>query len=249
MPSARPSSRLAAAVKSCRSSAFSIFLASLADERGQLAPGPRSAHWRRSPAAARGRCRLGCSASQSADVVEEIGPPGRGSRTPASGPRAACAGPAARGWSGRCRAPQGELDLAAGDRRPRWSPATASSVWASSKITTSYLGRMLTPSAPQGQVGEEQGVVDDQDLGVAASAAGPGSRSSRVRRALAAHAVAVVAGHFVPDGRQGRKSRSASEPSAVSLRPGVDLPELVELLFVAEQARRPGPGRSPAAAG
>ena len=40
----------------------------------------------------------------------------------------------------------------------------------------------------------------------------------------------------------GRKSRSASEPSAVCLRPGVEPPQLLELLVVAEQAGGPAQG-------
>ena len=87
-------------------------------------------------------------------------------------------------------------------RRPRCSPATASRVWASSKMATSYSGRRLAPVPREGQVAHEQGVVDDQDVGGPHPPPGLVVEAVAVPRALLAQAVAVLAGHGVPDRRR-----------------------------------------------
>ncbi len=72
---------------------------------------------------------------------------------------------------------------------------------------------MLTPLRRERQVAEEQRVIDDQDLGVLHAPAGGVVEALFVRRTLAAHAVAAVAGHFVPHAGSGLDDRSLSEPS------------------------------------
>ena len=60
------------------------------------------------------------------------------------------------------------------------------------------VGQDADAGPPQGEVAEEQRVIDDEDLRVLHAAAVLVVEALVVRRAAAAHAVAAVAGHFVP---------------------------------------------------
>ena len=95
---------------------------------------------------------------------------------------------------------------------------------------------------PQGQVGEEQGMVDDEDLGMVSPPPGLVVEAILIARAGPAHAVAVVAGHLVPDGRMGAKIEVRQRAVAAFLRPGGQLPKLGEVLIFAEEARSAGQG-------
>ena len=81
----------------------------------------------------------------------------------------------------------------------------------------------------EGEVGEEQGVVDDEDVGRWHAALGGLPEAVFVELALLAEAVAVLGADLVPDVRAGMAGRSASEPSVVCLGPVLDRPERFEL--------------------
>ena len=96
------------------------------------------------------------------------------------------------------------------------------------------LGQEAGPGAAEGEVGEEQGVVDDEDVGRPHPLSGREVEAVAEPGALLAQAVAVLAGHRVPD-RPERLEVEVRPATVLRLAgPVPDLGELVELL---------GPGR------
>ena len=92
----------------------------------------------------------------------------------------------------------------------------------------------------EGQVGEIECVVDHHDLGPAHPPPGRVVEAVGVVRALAAHAVGVVAGHFFPYDGRGLEAQVGQRAVAGLLRPGVDLAKLLVVFLLAEQrAARP----------
>ena len=89
--------------------------------------------------------------------------------------------------------------------------------------------------APQGQIGEEQGMVDDQDLGVLHPPPGFVVETLGVVRTGAAHAVAVVARYLVPDGRQGAEIEVGQRAVGRPFCPVAEPTELVEFFRLVEQ--------------
>ena len=87
----------------------------------------------------------------------------------------------------------------------------------------------------KGQVAEQQGVVHNQDLGVLPP---PGLivKAVLVTRAGSAHAIALVAGHLVPDLGHGLVVEGGQRAVGGLFGPRIDLAELIELLVPAEQS-------------
>ncbi len=90
----------------------------------------------------------------------------------------------------------------------------------------------------QCEIAEEQGVVDDEDLGIGDSAAIAVIEAVLVVGAGAAHAIAVVAGHLVPDLGQGFVVEVGQGSVGSGLRPSPQGTQLVELRFLREEADR-----------
>jgi hypothetical protein len=82
-------------------------------------------------------------------------------------------------------------------------------------------------------------VVDDQDLGVVHPPPSPVIEALLERRTVAAHAVALVAGQFVPDGPRRLVVEIGKRPVGGFLGPLLKPAELVELLVVGEEAASP----------
>ena len=95
------------------------------------------------------------------------------------------------------------LDLAAGDAQAQMSAGHRLHVVGLVEDHHFVLGQNAPAFASECQVGEQQGVIDDENLGVAYPATCPIVETLLVPGAFPAHAVAVVAGHFVPDLRHG----------------------------------------------
>ena len=57
---------------------------------------------------------------------------------------------------------------------------------------------------PQNEIGNEQGVIDDQQVGLLRAAAGALIETGFVGRAAPAEAIAVLAADFLPNIRRGR---------------------------------------------
>ena len=121
--------------------------------------------------------------------------------------------------------------------RPRCSPATASSVCASSMIATSYSGSSPIPRLAQRQVGDEQGVVHDQDVGVLGTPPRRVEEALCMARALFAQAVAVFALNGLP--HTGIRPIIEIGAAAVlgSLGPAADRMQLVGISPVGEQSQ------------
>ena len=138
--------------------------------------------------------------------------------------------------------PQGELDLAAGEPQAQVIAGHRFQRMGLVEDHDVVLGQHAHALRAEGQVGEVQGVVDHQDLGVAHPPPGLVVEACGVGGALAAHAVGAVAGHFFPD--RGRRLVGEIGERAVAglARPGLDLAELLVLFFFAEQARGPAQG-------
>ena len=131
---------------------------------------------------------------------------------------------------------QGELDLAVGDVQAEVVAGDGLDLVGLVEDHHVVLRQDAHVLPPQRQVGEEQGVVDHQDLGVLHPPPGLVVEALGVHRALAAHAVAVVAGHFVPHGRQGAEIEVRQRAVGRLLGPGVQPAELLDLLVVVEEA-------------
>ena len=99
---------------------------------------------------------------------------------------------------------------------------------------------MLAPSRRK-PIGEKQRVIDDQELGVGDPPPGAVVETVVVRGACPPHAIAMVAGHFVPHLATGRKSRSESEPSPVCFDQAPIAGDRRTLLL-GEQSRRAAQG-------
>ena len=104
------------------------------------------------------------------------------------------------------------------------------------------VGQDAGPLAAERQIGEKQGVIDDQDLGVGDPPPGAVVETVVVGGARPAHAVAVVAGHFVPHLADGAKIEVRKRAVPGLLRPGADRAEIVELLLLGKQSRRAAQG-------
>ena len=97
--------------------------------------------------------------------------------------------------------PQGELDLAVGEPQAQVIAGHRLQRMGLVEDHDVVLGQHAHAFHAEGQVGEVQGVVDHQDLGVAHPPPGLVVEAGGVGGALAAHAVGAVAGHFFPDRR------------------------------------------------
>ena len=94
----------------------------------------------------------------------------------------------------------------------------------------------------QSQIGEIQGVVDDEDLGVAHPPPRPIVEAIGVAGALAAHAVGRIAGDFLPHGGQGLVGQVGQRAVAGLARPRLNLAELLVLFLLVEEADRSSQG-------
>ena len=103
------------------------------------------------------------------------------------------------------------------------------------------LGKHPKARSPQGQVGDEEGMVDDQEVGRPDPPPGLEVEALLVPRAVAAQAVAVLALDRVPDARQ--RPEIQVGPGAVGrpVGPELDLAELVELLLLLKGPRGSSP--------
>src|SRR5262249_11376360 len=89
------------------------------------------------------------------------------------------------------------------------------------------VGQQAAAGAAQGQVAEEEGVVDDEELGPGHGPAGAEVEAAGVVGAGAGQAVAAVALDQVPHGRQ-RLERQVAAAAVLRLpRPAADLLELL----------------------
>ena len=138
--------------------------------------------------------------------------------------------------------PQGELDLAVGEPQAQVIAGHRLQRVGLVEDHDVVLGQHADALHAQGQVGEVQGVIDHQDLGMAHPPPGLVVEACGVGGTFAAHAVGAVAGHFVP--HRGRRLVGEIGERAVGrvARPGLDLAELLVLFFLAEQARGPAQG-------
>ncbi len=81
------------------------------------------------------------------------------------------------------------------------------------------LGQKPKARAPQGQVADEQGMIDHQQVGVEHPAPGLVKEALLVSRALASQAVAVLALHGLPDAGARSKIQVRATAVARSFRP------------------------------
>ena len=105
------------------------------------------------------------------------------------------------------------------------------------------------PLLPQGQIAEEQRMIDDQHLGILRPPPGAVVKAILVRRAVAAHAIAVVAGHLVPHRRQRAKLQIGQAAVAGCFRPFDQLANLRRTLPARGTSWLARPRRFPFAAG
>ena len=98
------------------------------------------------------------------------------------------------------------------------------------------IGKHATAAAAQGQVAEEQGVVDDQHVGPVNLPAGLVVEALVVVRALAAQAVAAVALHQVPDGGERLEAEVAAAAFGRTPGPAADVVQLIDGGVLDEQA-------------
>ena len=105
------------------------------------------------------------------------------------------------------------------------------------------LGQQAAAGAPHGQIAEEQGVVDDQDLGVVDPAPSQEIEAIFVLRTVAPHAIAAVAGDFVPDLIDRLERKIAQRPVRRLLGPRADLAQLLKILVRCEQGAGTGQRR------
>ena len=133
--------------------------------------------------------------------------------------------------------PQGELDLAAGEPQAQVIAGHRLQRVGLVEDHDVVLGQHALAVLPQSQVGEVQGVVDDEDLGVGHPPPGLVVEAGGVVRALAAHAVRRIAGHFLPHRRRRLVGEVGQGAVAGVPRPGLDLAELLVVFLFAEQAR------------
>ena len=111
------------------------------------------------------------------------------------------------------------------------------------------VGQDAHAGPPQRDVAEQQRVIHDEDLRVLHAAAVLVVEALVVRRAAAAHAVAAVAGDFVPHLAERLERQIAERAVGGRLAPLANLAELLELLVVVEQTLAAGERRGRAAAG
>ena len=97
------------------------------------------------------------------------------------------------------------------------------------------LGQKPKARRPQGQVADEQRMIDNQQVGVEHPAPGLVKEALLVSRAVAAQAVAVLALHGLPDGGARSKIQVRATAVAGSIRPEPDGGELVHVLGPLEQ--------------
>jgi len=134
--------------------------------------------------------------------------------------------------------PQHVIDLPAGDAQPEVIAGDRLDRMGLVEDDHVVVGQDAHLVSPQGQVGEEQGVVDDQDLGVLDAPAGLVVEALPIVGTLASHAIAVLAGHLVPDGRQGAEVEIRPRAVVGALGPAGNLAELLELGLAREEAGR-----------
>ena len=91
-------------------------------------------------------------------------------------------------------------------------------------------------TATQGEVGEEEGVVDDHDMRARQPPAGRHVVALLVVRAGPAHAVGRVALHLIPHARQRHHREVGARPVEGGLRPASDPLQLRHLGIVSKQA-------------
>ena len=93
---------------------------------------------------------------------------------------------------------QGEFDLAVGEPQAQVIAGHRLQRMGLVEDHDVVLGQHARAFHAQGQVGEIQGVIDHQDLGMAHPPPGLVIEACGVVRALAAHAIGRIAGHFFP---------------------------------------------------
>ena len=98
------------------------------------------------------------------------------------------------------------------------------------------IGKQTRPRTADGKIGEVERMVDDQHLRVGHPTSGGVVVALLVGRAGAAHTVAGVAGHLVPDGVAGQGRQVGERAVGCVLGPRRDLEELGPLALVGKQA-------------
>src|SRR5437763_1204909 len=94
------------------------------------------------------------------------------------------------------------------------------------------IGEQAAAAAAQGEGAEEQGLIDDQDVGPVNLPTSLVVEALVVVRALAAEAVAAVALHQVPDGGQRLEAQVAARAVGRLPGPTANLHELIRRRFL-----------------
>ena len=134
------------------------------------------------------------------------------------------------------------VDLPAADREPQVIAGHRFDSVGFVEHSDVVIGQDAPSLATHGEVGEEQRVIHDQDVGVPDSAASLEIVALLERRTFFAQAVVAVADDFVPDGAE-RLERQVLQAAFGRLRcPLGKLAKLLGLLRIAEQDRSPFEG-------
>ncbi len=97
------------------------------------------------------------------------------------------------------------------------------------------IGQDVAAAAAEGQIGKEEGVIDDQQLRVVHAAASLEIKASLVLGAFAAHAVAAVTGDLLPHGGQRAKGQVRAGTVVGLPRPGLQQPQLPQFVRLVKQ--------------